>query len=134
MLLTEEEQCGCLRSVARCLLPGGLFVLEAEVPDVGPFTDGQLVRVQEMRSDLVELLVARHVHSLRRIDYQRVRIEAGEIRLLPVSYRCSGPADLDQMAATVGLRLVERHGDWRGEPFDERSRRHVSVYAASGRR
>ena len=43
-----------MRSVARCLLPDGLFVLEAEVPDLRRFTDGQLVRIQEMRSDLVE--------------------------------------------------------------------------------
>jgi SAM-dependent methyltransferase len=134
MLLTEEEQRGCLRSVARCLLPDGLFVLEAEVPDLGRFTDGQVVHIQEMRSDLVELLLARHVPALQRIDYQRVRIEAGGIRLLPVSYRCTGPADLDEMAAAAGLRLVERHGGWRGEPFDEWSRRHVSVYAASGRK
>jgi SAM-dependent methyltransferase len=134
MLLMEEEQRGCMRSVARCLLPDGLFVLEAEVPDLRRFTDGQLVRIQEMRSDLVELLVARHLPTLQRIDYQRVRIESAGVRLLPVSYRCTGPAELDEMAAEAGLGLVERHGGWSGEPFDEVSRRHVSVYAANGQR
>src|ERR1700738_1216926 len=48
MLLTQDEQRGCLRSVARCLLPDGLFVLEAEVPDLRRFVDDQLVRIQEM--------------------------------------------------------------------------------------
>ncbi len=130
MLLTEEQQFGCMRSVARCLLPDGLFVLEAEVPDLRRFEDGQFVRIQEMRSDLVELLLARHVPAVQRIDYQRVRIKAAGIRLLPVSYRYAGPVELDEMAAAGGLRLVERHGGWQGEPFESDSRRHVSVYTA----
>jgi SAM-dependent methyltransferase len=129
MLLTEHQQRGCLRSVARCLLPDGLFILEAEVPDLRRFVDDQLVRIQEMRGDLVELLLARHLPMLQRIDYQRVRIEASRISLLPVSYRYAGPAELDEMAAAAGFTLLERHGGWRGEPFDVESRRHVSVYS-----
>ncbi len=133
MLLTEEEQRGCLRSVARCLLPDGLFVLEAEVPDLRRFVDDQLVRIQEMRGDLVELLLARHLPARQRIDYQRVRIEASGIRLLPVSYRYASPAELDEIARSAGLRLLERHGGWQGEPFGKESRRHVSVYSAGSR-
>lgn len=37
------------------------------------------------------------------------------------------PSELDLMARIAGLRLRERWGGWRREPFTSESRSHVSV-------
>ena len=50
------------------------------------------------------------------------------MRLYPIVTRYAWPSELDLMARIAGLRLNDRFGGWRGEPFDGRSARHVSVY------
>jgi hypothetical protein len=42
--------------------------------------------------------------------------------------RYAWPSELDLMARLAGLRLRERHGDWRGGPFTAISPTHVSIY------
>ena len=46
----------------------------------------------------------------------------------PISLRLVFPSELDLMARMAGLRLLERWGGWRQEPFTVDSGRHVSVY------
>ena len=43
-------------------------------------------------------------------------------------YRYVWPPELDLMAQLAGLRLRDRSGGWRGEPFTSESTTHVSVY------
>ncbi|HJN93185.1 MAG TPA: SAM-dependent methyltransferase, partial [Dehalococcoidia bacterium] len=38
------------------------------------------------------------------------------------------PAELDLMAQLAGMRLRERWGGWKREPFTSDSRKHVSVW------
>jgi hypothetical protein len=47
---------------------------------------------------------------------------------IPGVLRWARPSELDLMARLAGLRLRERWGGWRREPFDAASRWHVSVY------
>jgi hypothetical protein len=47
--------------------------------------------------------------------------------------RYLSPDELDAMAAEAGLRLVDRHGGWRAEPFTAESATHVSTYALTAR-
>ena len=49
-------------------------------------------------------------------------------------YRYVWPAELDLMARIAGLRLRERWGGWRREPFTGESTQHVSVWETSLRR
>jgi hypothetical protein len=42
------------------------------------------------------------------------------------------PEGVDELAAAAGLRLVERHAGWRGEPFSSASATHVSCYSRIG--
>ena len=49
-LLTQNEQVSCLKSVANALLPGGRFVIEAFVPDLGRFDRGQSTRTTNLSS------------------------------------------------------------------------------------
>lgn len=56
-------------------------------------------------------------------------IRDGEMpRVHPSASRYCGPAEIDAMARSAGMRLRDRWGDWDKAPFDLASRRHVSVY------
>ena len=42
--------------------------------------------------------------------------------------RYAYPAEMDLMARLAGLRLRDRFGGWRREPFTSGSMSHVSIY------
>ncbi|MFB7997485.1 hypothetical protein ACFC4G_32245 [Streptomyces sp. NPDC056002] len=46
----------------------------------------------------------------------------------PIRLRLAHPPEFDLMARIAGLRLRERWGGWKGEPYDVASWRHISVY------
>jgi len=48
-----------------------------------------------------------------------------------LSIRYAPTAELDVMAATAWLELVDRWSDWSGTPFAEGDVAHMSVYAPS---
>jgi hypothetical protein len=82
--------------------------------------------------DEVVLTVSRLDPVARTIVGQHVQITEAGIRLRPWVLHYSSPEQLDDLAATAGLRLVERHAGWRGEPFSSASATHVSCYAPAG--
>ncbi len=127
-LLTQEDQVRCMRNVAAHLSDGGVFVLEAFVPDLTRFDHGQRVAATHVGLDEVVLDVSMHHPETQRIDIQAVVIRAGEIKTYPVPIRYAWPSELDLMAQLAGLRLRERWGGWRREPFEAGSAKHVSVY------
>jgi SAM-dependent methyltransferase len=127
-LLTQDDQVRCFANVARRLEPGGCFVLEGFVPDLGRFDRGQRVHAMSIDIDRVRLDVSRHRLVEQRVDGQHVMITGGGVRLVPVVLRYAWPSELDLMARLAGLRLRDRWGGWRREAFDDDSPRHVSVY------
>ena len=56
--------------------------------------------------------------------------ETVEGRLERFSFPCrfAWPAELDLMAELAGMRLRERWGGWKREPFTSVSNKHVSVW------
>ena len=129
MLLTQEEQVRCFRNAAARLGPGGLFVVEAFVPDLTRYEDGQAVKTTSIADDHAILEVARLDAARQHVTSQRVVLGgAGGVRLFPIQVRFAWPSELDLMAQLAGLRLRERWGGWRREPFDSHSVKHVSVY------
>jgi hypothetical protein len=52
----------------------------------------------------------------------------GQIKTSSGSFRYVWPAELDLMARLAGMRLRERWGGWRREPFTGESTFHVSVW------
>jgi Methyltransferase domain len=125
-LTTQEQQVACFRNVAAHLEPGGCFVIEVEVPQLGrtspsdPFVvfasterhwgiDEYDVPVQGLTSHHVELVDGRW-----------------EVSSMP--FRYVWPAELDLMAQLAGLTLRERWGSWTREPFTAESRDHISVW------
>jgi SAM-dependent methyltransferase len=132
-LLTQEDQVRCMRNAAARLSDDGVFVLEAFVPDLTRFDRGQRVNTTYAGLDAVVLDVSVHHPETQRVDVQHVVIREGENKTYPVRMRYAWPSELDLMARLAGLRLRERWGGWRREPFTEGSAKHVSVYEIEGR-
>jgi SAM-dependent methyltransferase len=127
-LLDQDAQVRCFARVAERLRPGGRFVVEAFVPDLGRFDRGQRVGVLELGGGLVRLEASELDPVGQRISFQNAVLTEQGIRFYPGRLRYAWPAELDLMARLAGLALEERHGGWDGEPFTAASRRHVSVY------
>lgn len=127
-VLSQQEQVRCFQNVASHLCNGGLFVLEAFVPDMTRFNRGQTVWAGKVGAECVNLDVAQHDAVEQRVTSQHLIITGGGIRLYPVQIRYAWPSELDLMAQLAGLRLRDRWGNWEQEAFTERSEKHVSVY------
>lgn len=133
-LLSQEEQVRCFQNVARRLTPDGVFLIDAFVPDVARFARGAYTQASQVETDHVMLDVSRHDPLGQRIVSSHVWITDGGVRLYPVHLRYAWPSELDLMARLAGLRLRDRWGGWRGEPFTADSARHVSVYESGNLR
>ena len=127
-LSTQEEQVRCFRNVAAHLAPGGCFVIEAFVPDLGRFTGDQVNWATKVTTDEVQLDVGQHDAAAQRVMSQKVVITEGNVRLYPVQIRYAWPSELDLMAQLAGLSLRERWSSWKCEPFSSESKKHISVY------
>ena len=131
-LLSQEEQLRCFQNVARRLTPEGVFLIDAFVPDVARFARGQSTQASQVATDHVMLDVSRHDPLSQRIIGSHVWITDGGVKLYPVHLRYVWPSEMDLMARLAGLRLRDRWGGWRQEPFMADSARHVSVYERAG--
>lgn len=110
------------------LRPGGLFVVEAFVPDLRRFDRDQRTEAFEVGVNRVRLDVVVHDPVEQLVTGSHVVITEEGVKLYPFRMRYAWPPELDLMARLAGLRLRERYGGWRREPFTPASDRHVSVY------
>jgi SAM-dependent methyltransferase len=127
-LQKQADQVRCFANVASVLSEGGVFVVEAFVPDLARFDRHQRVSADRVTLDEIHLEVSRHDPVRQTVDSQHVMLREGSIAMYPVSIRYSFPSELDLMAQLAGLRLRHRWGGWHKEPFDSSSLFHVSVY------
>ena len=131
-LTTQEAQVACFRNVSAHLEPGGLFVVEVEVPAVQWLAPGETMRVfeaSETHWGIDEVDVARQglvSHHFEQVD--------GRFERLSMPFRYAWPAELDLMAQLAGMTLRERWGGWNREPFTRESRQHVSVWQKNAMR
>ncbi len=130
-LLTQEEQVRCFQSVARHLMEGGRVVIEAFGPNPARFVAGQITQTKHVGEHGVVLEMSWHDPVNQRVSSQNVVLSEAGARLYPVTIRYAWPSELDLMARIAGLRLRERWGGWRREPFEASSAKHVSVYGAA---
>lgn len=128
-LLTQDAQVRCFENVARHLTADGVFLVEAAVPSaVDRLRDDQYVDAEAVELDKVTLDVGRYDRVTQLLDECHVTLTREGVRLAPIVTRFVWPSEMDLMARIAGLRLHRRWAGWRGEPFDARSTRHVSVY------
>ena len=132
-LLTQDAQVRCFQAVAGRLAPGGAFALELFVPDPTLHPGGQSIRTRHLGLDLVRFDLALHDPVAQRVDFQNVLLDADGARLMPGSVRYAWPSELDLMARLAGLRLRERWGGWRREPYTASTTGlYVAVYEHAG--
>ena len=123
---SQDEQVRCFQNVAEHLADGGLFVVEAFVPEPERF-DGR-VSARRIASDFVQLDTTQLDRAAQTSESQHVILTPSGIRFFPVRLRWAYPSELDLMARLAGLRLRDCWSNWKKEPFTRTSARHVSVY------
>ncbi|MFF7727008.1 class I SAM-dependent DNA methyltransferase [Streptomyces sp. NPDC008001] len=137
-LPTQEAQVDCFANAARRLRAGGLFVLDAHLPEaltssassggrVVPAEGGQLV-LRYRETDRA----AQHYRS-HYVVFANRSTGGVDMHRTTVSFRYAAPGELDLMARMAGLRLRERWGNWKGAPFTSSSTGHISVYERPAR-
>ena len=130
-LTTQDAQVECFRNVAAHLAPSGYFVVEVQVPALQRLPPGETIQpflVSESRWGFDEIDVATQAltsHHLEIVD--------GRTERLSVPFRYVWPSELDLMARIAGMRLRERWGGWKREPFTSESTMHVSVWEKPAR-
>jgi len=129
-LLTEDDQVRCFENAARHLDDGGVFVVEAAIPHawIRPGR-ADYAHTEFVELDAVGLDVARYDAATQLLSENHVRITSQGVQFMPIVCRLITPGEMDLMARIAGLRLVERYGSWRREPFGSSSEAHVSVYS-----
>jgi len=127
-LLTQDEQVSCFQNVAKKLSEGGLFALEAFVPDLSRFDRNQRFSVEEIEGDCVRIEASKHDPSKQQVESRHIVLTENGARFYPLKVRYSWPSELDLMARLAGLTLRERWGSWRRDPFTAASTTHISVY------
>jgi SAM-dependent methyltransferase len=125
-LTSQDGQVACFENAAAHLGPGGRFVIEARVPELQRLPLGQTVL--PWRADPAGMSFYVYDTVTQRMDGQHFYIEDGAFRPSPIELRYAWPAELDLMARIAGLRLENRWGGWKREPFTGLSPSHVSVY------
>lgn len=127
----QERQIDCFRNTARALEPGGRFVLDTFVPDLGRWdASGTRMGVSSISSNETHAYELSIHNSLEQtsVSHHVRRLEDGTTVVLPVSIRYAWPSEMDLMARLAGLELEERWGWYDRRRFTEQSGQHVSVY------
>jgi SAM-dependent methyltransferase len=125
-LTTQAGQVACFRNAAAHLESGGCFVIEVGIPELQRLPPGDTHRVFSASQNhwgIDEYDVANQgliSHHFELIDDTLERVS--------IPFRYAWPSELDLMAELAGMRLRERWGGWKREPFTSDSRKHVSVW------
>jgi SAM-dependent methyltransferase len=122
-LTTQDEQVACFQNAAAHLEPGGRFVIEV----------GRLSTTRLSVFDLGETHVGidEYDAATQRLVSHHFTLVDGHWKRTSGPFRSVSPAELDLMARLADLRLRERWGGWRREPFTSESRKYVSVWEKS---
>jgi SAM-dependent methyltransferase len=127
----QATQVRCFRRVADVLAPGGAFVVECFVPDLGRFDRGQTFRTLEVAAGGVRLEAGVHDPVAQTVHVQHLTIADGRVEMRPIALRYAWPSELDLMAELAGLRRRSRWADWAGGELTATSGTHVTVYERS---
>jgi SAM-dependent methyltransferase len=132
-LTTPDQQVACFQNVASHLEAGGRFVIEVGVPDLQGLPHGERFRVVDVSERHVGI-DEYEVASQGLISHHYYRRADGTYDEFSGPFRYVWPAELDLMARIAGMRLSERWGGWKREPFTSDSRQHISVWETAAPR
>jgi SAM-dependent methyltransferase len=120
-LTTQDAQVACFENAAAHLEPGGCFVIE-----LGFSSTSAPLQVFDLSETHVG--IDERDAATQRLVSHHFSLVDGRWERLSVPFRSVGPGELDLMARLAGMRLRERWGGWRREPFTNESTKHVSVW------
>ena len=123
---TQLGQVDCFRNAAAHLEPGGCFLTEVGVPDLQRLPPGERFRpfrVSQTGWGFDEYDVVNQGLISHHFDVVGDRLDR-----VSMPFRYAYPAEFDLMAHIAGLRLRDRWSGWQREPFDELSRKNISVW------
>ena len=127
-LLSQRAQVRCMQCVADVLKPGGFFLLEVFVPDLGRFDRGQRLATLGLDHSLCRMEASVHNQVEQTVETQLMTITPSGIQMRPVKVRYAWPAELDLMAEIAGLEKAHRWGGWLKQPFTSSATSHITVY------
>ena len=127
-LTSPAAQQSLLAQVATAIAPDGVVVVEAITGSALTDSPSRSVGISRMTSTDLVLSATIVDTEAQTIQGQHVEFTDGGIKLRPWLLRWTSPDQLDELAATAGLTLVERYADWDEAPFVDDSEQHVSVY------
>ena len=128
-LTTQDEQVACFCNVAAHLAPDGCFLIEVLVPRLQRLPPGETFQpfaVEPTHLGFDEYDVVR-----QGLISHHYWVEDGKVVVNSPPFRYVWPSELDLMARLAGMRLRERWGGWRREPFTADSPKHISVWEKS---
>jgi SAM-dependent methyltransferase len=128
-LTTQDEQVACFQNAAAHLEPGGAFVVEVLVPRLQRLPLGETFQPFAV-GDTYLGFDEYDVVSQGLVSHQ-YWIDDGKVDVLSPPFRYVWPSELDLMARLAGMKLHERWGGWKREPFIRHSDKHVSVWQKS---
>jgi SAM-dependent methyltransferase len=127
-LPSQDAQVQAFRNAAAHLRPGGHFVLEAWVPDLGDFRAGRALRIVSVQDRRVVLEAAELDPVEQHMRTTKLFCGPDGLQAFPANHRYAWPAELDLMARLAELNRVHRWASWRRDPYTATSRQHVTVY------
>jgi SAM-dependent methyltransferase len=128
-LTTQAAQVACFRNVAAHLQPGGCFVIDVMIPELQRLPPGETFRVFSGGTD--SWGIDEYDVATQGLTSHHLEIVDGRVDRISVPFRYVWPSELDLMAELGGMRLRERWGGWKREPFTSDSRKHVSIWEKS---
>lgn len=134
MLADSDHQTACLNNARRHLADGGVIVIEAFVPDPRRYDqDGERVELRCFDDTGFHLVVSTHRSDTQSITINHVLGHGDRVERHRVELHYATPQQLDAMADTAGLALVQRAGSWDRHPYGPGTTDHVSIYRAKNR-
>jgi hypothetical protein len=110
------------------LTQDGKFLIEADVPNPAHWEPSSFGQVTQIGQEQFITLVTRHDAVNQHVYSQQIALHDPSFKRYPVRIRYAWPAELDEMAQQVGLRLSARWANWQRAPFQIESTKHISIY------
>lgn len=125
-LRTQSAQVACFRNAADHLEPRGCFVIEVMVPELQRVPPGERHRVFKASENYWG--IDEYDVVTQSLTSHHLVIDDGTAEAFDFPGRYVWPSELDLMAQLAGMRLRERWGGWKREPYTTDSDQHVSVW------
>lgn len=125
-LTSQDAQVECFCNAATHLRPGGLFLIEVELPVLHKVPVAEPYAVFDLTSEHVGIDEYDRANQL--LTSHHLWFDGDQIEKFNSVHRYAWPAEYDLMARIAGMTLQNRWADWLQNPFTGTSHSHISVW------